>query len=87
MYWLLRLWFWSRRGYIEPGRNYVELWLLADGGDDRSEQRLLGLAAGLHDRFPEVNIRVYLLNARGLDGQEPSGVIRPGAREVALRPG
>ncbi len=81
-----RLWVWSRRGYIEPKREYVELWLLQEPGDEAADRRIRSAAAALHEQFPEANIRVHRVTPQMLDGHPPAKAIREGAEEVALRP-
>lgn len=79
-----RLWVWSDHGYIEPGRDYVELWLLADPADQQAEHRLRLAAADLHRQYPDTNIRVHLITPRMLAGHDPREAIRSQAEEIDL---
>lgn len=81
---LRRLWVWSDRGYIEPDRDYVELWLLADPVDAQAEHRLRVAGADLHKTYPNTNIRVHLITPKMLAGHDPRQAIRADAEEVAL---
>jgi hypothetical protein len=81
-----RLWVWSQPGYIDPEREYVELWLLHDPVDEATEQRMRVAAAALHEHFPEVHIRVHRVTPQMLGGHPPAEAIREGAEEVTLRP-
>ncbi len=81
---LKAMWAWSEPGYIEPGREYVELWLYAHPADPDSEQRLRRAGATLHASYPEANIRVHTITPPMVDGLQPAGQVRDGAEEVAL---
>lgn len=80
-----RLWAWTEPGHIEPGRDYVELWLLTDPVDPETDRRLGEAAMLLHDRFPEAYIRMHTMTTEMLGGREPTGAIRQGAEEIPLR--
>jgi hypothetical protein len=77
-----RLWVWSKRGYIEPGRDYVELWLYADATDPTFDQRIRRAGARLHTAYPDTNIRLHTITQAMLDGHEVTEVIRDGAEEI-----
>ncbi len=79
-----QLWVWSQRGYIEPNRDYVELWLAIDTDDEQANDRVSLAAARLHDLYPEANIRVHRLTPRVLDGHAPEEAMRTEAEEVRL---
>ena len=79
-----RLWVWSDYGYIEPDRNYVELWLLADPADGEAERRLRLAAAGLHTTYPDLNIRVHMIAPKMVADHDPREAIRPEAEEITL---
>ena len=78
------LWVWSEPGYIEPGREYVELWVCADPAGPDDERRLRRAGATLHESYPDANIRIHTITPRMLNGRQPSGQVRDGAEEVAL---
>lgn len=82
-----RLWVWSEPGYIDPDRDYVELWLLASPLDEAVQQRLSAAGVRLHHRFPDVEARLHLLDRSDVDAPDPASGLRVGAEEVALRPG
>ena len=80
-----RFWAWTEPSYIEPGRDYVELWLLTDPIDPETDRRLGMAAMRLHERFPEDYIRMHTMTTEMLGGREPAGAIREGAVEIPLR--
>lgn len=80
-----RLWAWSERGYLDPGRDYVELWLLADPINDATQDRIFTMSSLLHGLFPEVEIRVHLAGWNEVDRLDPAASVREGAEEVPLR--
>jgi hypothetical protein len=81
-----RLWAWSQRGYVEPKRDYVELWVLTGPVDDDAFGRLRAAGAGLHDRFPDANLGIHWLTPDVLHGQDAKKALRAGVEEIDLRP-
>ncbi len=79
-----RLWVWSEQGYIEPGREYVELWVYAEPPDPDADECLRRAGAGLHETYPDTNIRIHTITSRMLDGHDPDDLVRAGAEEIAL---
>jgi len=51
-----RVWAWSQHGFIDPQREYLEIWVLADPATKEDEQSLLAAISALADLYPDVNI-------------------------------
>lgn len=82
-----RLWVWSRHGYIDPERDYVELSTFVDLSSDDSdgtERRLGKVVASLNGLYPETNIMVFTLGPCVPGGRTPEQWVRPEAEEIDL---
>ena len=79
-----RLWVWSEHGYVDPARDYVELWLHLDTDDEDVNYRVSRIAASLPDLYPGVIVGVHRLTPNVLDGHAPEEAMRIEAEEVAL---
>lgn len=75
----LRLW-------ARHHRDYLEFWLLTVPIDADTERRLYAAGVELRDRFPEVNIRVRILNPRFFEHDDLTELVPAGAEEIPLRP-
>jgi hypothetical protein len=81
---LSRLWVWSQHGYIDPTRDYVELWAFVDPVDDATEEQLLEAGSGLDDLYPDVLKTLHLLGPSIVAGLTREEWVKPEAEEIDL---
>lgn len=79
-----RVWVWSQFGYVDPERDYVEMFVFADPVDKDAEQRLDRAASVLDENYPDVLKMAYLLGVNVPGGRMPEDWVRPEAEEISL---
>ena len=76
----------AKQLWVRSHRDYFELWLLTEPIDSVTERRLYAAGLLLHDRFPQADVRLRILNPRLFADFEPSELIPEGAEGFPLRP-
>jgi hypothetical protein len=73
---------WTGHGHIDPEREYVEVFVLAEPATGQTEQALLDVINKLAQLYPDVNIGAGLLASRMPGGTDPEDWVHPGAEEL-----
>ncbi|MFN8637400.1 MAG: hypothetical protein U0893_26410 [Chloroflexota bacterium] len=79
-----RIWVWSQHGYIDPERDYVHIWVLADPISPAADDALLTTLNDLPERFPDVNIGAGTFAPGDYTEEELRDWMHPDAEEIDL---
>src|SRR5688572_21201940 len=81
---ITRIWVWSEHGYIDPGRDYVEISVLAKPANEEAAHALLVAINDLADLYPEVNIGASTFAPGDYAEGELREWMNPDAQEIDL---
>jgi hypothetical protein len=70
---------------VRAHRETVELWLVTAPVDYDTVHRIHEAGIALEEQFPDVELRLHVLNARNYPGTDPATLIPAGAEEIPLR--
>lgn len=79
-----KIWAWTEHGFIDPRREYVEIWVLADPATNEAEHDLLVAINALSDLYPEVNIGASTFAPGEYAEADLRDWMHPDAQEIQL---
>jgi hypothetical protein len=71
--------------HVRAHRETVELWLMTTPADYDTVRRLHEAGVAVEEQFPDVELRLHVLNARNYPGTDFTTLIPTGAEEIPLR--